>query len=188
MKTLNKLKIMTFSMLIGITAQGALANTGVINCVASNNQSFSFQLDKAPADWDSDVVPGSATDLHSMNVAIESLPIQVATDPVHTRTIAGFNYAFKLPSGTAITLTNITYASASFKNELGIKGHAELNDGQTISLTCTQDVQPSTATFENLSAVDQKDLDSQTTCGHPPLVRWIPVCCNGHWVHQFECN
>ena len=84
------------------------------------------------------VLGNGRADLHSMNAAIRSLPVQIQVDPIHTRTIAGFNYSFNLPSGTAVALTNITYASYSFKNQLGIKGHATLSSGEVLNLACQQ--------------------------------------------------
>jgi hypothetical protein len=136
MKTTNKCKIMVASMLIGATAQSALANTSAINCVASDHQSFGFRLDSEPVNYQSAVYSGSATDLHGMNVAIRGLPVKILVNPILTRTIVGFNYSFRLPSGTLVALTNITYASASFENKLGIKGHAKLPNGGVVSLVC----------------------------------------------------
>src|SRR5579862_9049959 len=86
MKSTYKMMLMTIPMLFGASAPSALASTGPFTCVASNDQSFNFQLDSDPVDYESAVYSGSANDLHGMNVAIRSLPVKVLVSPIHTRT------------------------------------------------------------------------------------------------------
>ena len=128
---------MAASVLIGASAQSALADTDLINCVATNSQSFSFKLDSDPAYvYESAVYPGTATDLHEMNVAIRSLPVEILVSPIRTRTIVGLSYSFNLPSGIAVKLANITYAPQGFESQLGFGGDAQLPSGQVVGVTC----------------------------------------------------
>lgn len=135
MKT-NSLRALALSLAVTLLGNSALADDGPIQCVAANGQSFGFQLNGAPADYQSGTYPGFATGLHGENVAIRPLPVAILVTPILTRTIVGLNYRLVLPGGTAVSVTHITYAPPSFEDQLGFSGHAMAPSGQTLEVSC----------------------------------------------------
>ncbi len=135
MKTPNPLKIMIVSILFAASAQNAFASKGLFHCSASNNQSFSFQLTGELNHADGGVPhSGFATNLHKMNAAIKSSPVEIFVDSIQTQTKVGFKYNFHLPNGTAVELTQLNDASSS-----EIKGQAQLPSGQLLNVSCSEE-------------------------------------------------
>ncbi len=138
MKLINLINRVIGTVLIVIAAQHAFADSAPIICVTEDLQTLSFRLDYEPNKYERAGYPGTAAELHPMNVVIMSVPVNIYVNPIQTRTAVGIRYRFDLPSGIVVQLNNIVTVPSGYEFQLGFKGFAYLPDGQELGLSCKQ--------------------------------------------------